>query len=359
MDYLKRIRQIAALAGVRNDTTAPLIEQPIISLELGETNSKAHYVHSNREVKAVLKDCESFVQDRFLDELLTTCEPNQVNWIKFFIDLSPEFNDSKDHAASRNGLVTELDIIMKHASPITADTLVAASDALLKESTTGARPTSSQLARRIVKLYFEKMFTGTFGRQTSVSEDLLFAEDLFTPSLRLKRSLLKVNRLLDEFFCSHVPAPYLEDELKRLTILSMFLMATRPLANGITCLLNHLLIETSPTSGSPDHWFSNFLMSPTIFVARRASKDCQLGNTQIKRDDRVYIFLTEFSGCPFTSENTLPFGFGKHLCPGLKMSRMIMDTTLNYAKSNQGILRNQFTPSELVAGLPTAFLVYA
>lgn len=83
MDYHNRIGQIAALAGIRNDKIAPLFEQPIISIDLSKTNTKAHYVLSHHQAKAVLKNPDLFIQDHFLDELLTTCDPGQVRSIGF------------------------------------------------------------------------------------------------------------------------------------------------------------------------------------------------------------------------------------------------------------------------------------
>lgn len=74
---------------------------------------------------------------------------------------------------------------------------------------------------------------------------------------------------------------------------------------------------------------------------------------------RCIYFLTEFSGCRFSSANTLPFGFGKHLYPGLKLSKATMDTTLDIVRSNSSSLREHLIPSGLAPGLPTAFLVYA
>lgn len=217
---------------------------------------------------------------------------------------------------------------------------------------------SSELARRITKFYFDTIFSRTLGSQISIESELLFAADIFTPSPRLKRNIVKLNNLLDNFLKNYVPASYRENHINQLAVLSMFLMASKPVTNGLTCLFNHLLNDDISPTGCNENWFSTYSMAPTIFVARRVAANCFLGDVEIKKHDIVYVFLTEFSGCPFTSSNVLPFGFGKHLCPGLNLSKIIMDTTLNFAKVRRNTLRDHLVPAELVQGLPTAFLVY-
>ena len=108
MDYLRRVGQIAALAGQRLAWSAPAIHQRLISVELPTEQRKAHYVLSMPLARTVLKDPVRFPQECFLTDLLASCEPQQVGWIQFFVDRSPEFNDGAAQLAIRRDLTREL-----------------------------------------------------------------------------------------------------------------------------------------------------------------------------------------------------------------------------------------------------------
>jgi hypothetical protein len=119
MDFLRRVGQIAALAGQRLAFSAPAIHQRLISVNLPTQKRKAHYVLSMPLARAVLKDDVRFPQERFLTDLLASCEPEQVRWIQFFVDRSPEFTDGAAQMASRRELTRELAGYEREAKTVT------------------------------------------------------------------------------------------------------------------------------------------------------------------------------------------------------------------------------------------------
>jgi hypothetical protein len=358
MDFLRRVGQIAALAGQRLAFSAPAIQQQLISVNLPTQRRKAHYVLSMPLARAVLKDDVRFPQERFLTDLLASCVPEQVRWIQFFVDHSPEFTDGAAQLASRRQLIRELAGYEREAKSVTATSIAEVFAGMTEKANGNEGISSFQLARAITCLYLNTMLSRRFGAAVAPSEDLVFADDIFTPSLRAKQSLVRLNQLLDDFLTASVPSSILEDEARLTTLLSLFLMATTPLAAGLTCLFNQLLDSTGGDAEPTEAMFLEYGMAPTIFVARQAAVDVQLEETQIQAGDSVYVFLSEFRGCPFRPGSTLPFGYGRHICPGRGLASQIMASTQAFVRQHSDVLKQTLRPSSLHPGLPTAFLMF-
>lgn len=358
MDYLRRVGQLAALAGQRLAFSAPAIHQRLISVELPTQRRKAHYVLSMPLARAVLKDHVRFPQELFLTDLLASCEPERVRWIQFFVDRSPEFNDGAPQLVSRRQLTRELGGYEREAKTVTPAAIAEMFTGMMEKADENGGLSSLQLARAITCHYLNTMLSRRFDAAVAPSEDLVFADDIFTPSLRLKQSMIRLNQLLDDFLTASVPSSILEDQARLTTLLSLFLMATRPIAAGLTCLFNQLLESAGGEAEPTDAMFLEYGMAPTIFVARRAAVDVLLEETQIQAGDSVHVFLSEFRGCPFRPGTTLPFGYGRHICPGRSLSRQIMASTQAFVRQHSDALKRTLRPSPLQPGLPTAFLVF-
>ena len=103
-------------------------------------------------------------------------------------------------------------------------------------------------------------------------------------------------------------------------------MSIRPLRACLTTLLNHAALHKGYIS--KPQYFIGFKMVPTFFVAREASVDSNLESLKVSQGDKLYLFLYNSSGCPF-SNKTLPFGKGTHFCSGYKLSQLLVRNILD------------------------------
>ena len=99
-------------------------------------------------------------------------------------------------------------------------------------------------------------------------------------------------------------------------------------------------------------------MIPTNVVAREAARDSELDGIRIRKGDKLYVMLFESTGCPFSGAGTLPFGHGKHLCPGAGLSRLILSQS---TRASGTITAEQWAllrPSSIQAGRASVFFSY-
>lgn len=355
MDYLKRIRQIAELTGQRQEMMAPRLDDDVISLTLEHSPHQVHYVVDTVLAQEVFQDSESFAQDRFLDQLLETCPGDSARWLSFFVRHSPEFLDGEEHSLIRKRLAGHFEGLLQVARSRRRQVINAVIPGSLEEP--GSNLTSLNLAELFVRGYFTEMLSGWFGHAVAIESSLLFGPDIFTPTMRLKSSLLKLNRLLDTFINEQVPQTLQADDSALLAIITLFLMATSPVTSGLTCLFNAILraerLEDVDLDG-----FRQYVMAPTNFVARRCRRDRRIGNHSLKANDTVYVMLFESTGCPFSGRSNLAFGRGRHFCLGTAISKEIMASVIEAMPPHLSLLKQRLQPSELAMGLPSAFLPF-
>ena len=83
-----------------------------------------------------------------------------------------------------------------------------------------------------------------------------------------------------------------------------------------------------------------------------------LDGINIRKGDKLYVMLFESTGCPFSDAATLPFGHGKHLCPGADLSRLILRQSMQAAQTIAAEQWAQLRPSTIQIGRASAFLAY-
>lgn len=351
VDSLRLIPVFAQSTGWRGLFSAPAADRPIVSVPLGDGEQKAHFVYDVSLAKRVLGDSVHFVQDRFLDRLLAGCEPTKVRWVQLFVEQSPQFLDGPSHTRRRKAFKASID---RFAASIASRPVEEIADVIAQEL---EKPgvTSLAIAKSILRMRFVQILQGELKREIVLDDALLFGPEIFTPTIRIKSSVYAINEATDRFVQNYVSPDRQLDCDFMLPILSLFYMASTPNLAGCVAILNR-------AHGAGDHpgvdEFVNFVMAPTNYVAREATGDVDLVGTRVKQGDKVYLMLFESTGCPFTAEKTLPFGYGKHLCPGADLSRIMARQCLSATAQIPKDQWRSLMPSILQQGRGSAFLAF-
>ena len=351
VDYLRLIQVFAEATGHRELFSAPSAPQKIRSIPIGESKQRAHFVFDIALTKQVLRNSDSYLQDHFLDKLLIHCEPEKIQWVKLFVEKSPEFLDGTSHTATRKLFKTSIDRYVSIASSKDSNDI----KMLVLQELSEGNCSALSVAKSIVRLRFTQILEEVLESPISIADGLLYGPDIFTPSIRIKAIICRLNDLTNKFVHENIPESKRDDDSFMLPLLSLFYMASRPILSSLTALLNSKIEHVDPSN---INIFSDFKMIPTNYVAREAARDTDLDGISIRKGDKLYVMLFESTGCPFSDAATLPFGHGKHLCPGADLSRLILRQSMQAA---QAIAAEQWAllrPSTIQTGRGSAFLAY-
>lgn len=351
VDYLRLIQVFAEATGNRELFSAPSAPQKIRSIPIGESNQQAHFVFDVALTKQVLRDSDIYLQDHFLDKLLIDCEPEKVKWVKLFVDKSPEFLDGTSHTATRKLFTANIDRHVSIASSKDSDEI----KALVLQELDNEDCSALSVAKSIIRLRFTQILEEILEKPVRIDDELLFGPEIFTPSIRIKSSIFRLNNSTHQFIRRYIPEAQQENEAFILPILSLFYMASTPILASLTAFVNSRIESVDYNNMSI---FSEFKMIPTNYVAREAARDADLGGINISKGDKLYVMLFESTGCPFSGTGTLPFGHGKHLCPGAGLSRLIIRQSMLAAETIAAEQWACLKPSLIQKGRGSAFLAY-
>jgi cytochrome P450 len=351
VDYLRLIQVFAQSTGSRQLFSAPAAEGPIMSLPLGDGEQKAHFVYDLSMSKRVLNETANFVQDHFLDRLLADCDPIRVRWVQLFVEQSPEFLDGPSHTRVRRVFKASIDRYAASVSGCPVEEIVD----LIARGLETPGVTALAMAKSILRLRFAQILQAELKQQIVLDDALLFGPEIFTPSIRIKTSVYALNEVTDRFVQDYVTADQQLDSDFMLPLLSLFYMASTPILASCVAILNQARAAEGQCDGDE---YINFKLAPTNYVAREAAKDVDLLGTPIRKGDKIYVMLFASTGCPFTAEQTLPFGHGKHLCPGADLSRLMVRQVLTAIAQIPPDQWRSLTPSTLQQGRGSAFLAF-
>jgi hypothetical protein len=350
IDYLRLIQVFAEATGNRGLISAPAVTEKIFSLPIEEDNHHAHFVYDVALSRQVLRNADVFIQDHFLDQLLADCDNERVKWVKLFVEESPEFLDGTNHTVKRKMFKTTIDNFVSILSAKSSQEITS-----LAIHSIGVKNCSTLgLAKAIIRLRFRQILEELLATSVDLDDDLLFGPEIFTPSIRIRSSVYRLNESTDKFLHQYVDVKYHNDASFVLPILSLFYMASTPILASLAAYLNSKLCDML----ADDSMFIDFKMIPTNYVAREASQDAILDGTFIHAGDKLYVMLFESTGCPFSGSHTMPFGYGKHLCPGAELSKLILRQTKEAIDVLPAELLTKLKASTIKKGKGSAFLVY-
>jgi cytochrome P450 len=351
--YLRLLQTLAQATGSRQALAAPAVQEPIVSIPMGDDGgSHSHFVFDPGLSRQILRRPQAYRQDRSLAALLSDSDPDRVRWVQLFVEHSPEYLDGEHHVLARRSVGGAID---RFASATAALPITDLTERLQQGLNT-AGTTALSLARSIVRLRFGQILELELGRPVTLPDALLFGPDIFSPSIRIRASVHRINALSDQFLQESLTPDQRDDPALVVPILTLFYMGSTPLLANLTALFNTLI--QPPAAGIDPETFIGFDTIPTNFLAREAMEDDQLAGRQIRRGDNLYLMLFESSGCPFRRAVGLPFGHGRHRCPGAELSRVLMRQCLDAVVQIPATAWASLTPSTLQAGRGSAFLVF-
>lgn len=322
MFYLALINQFKKISGSRQEHEAPPI--PNKYFKLSDQGKQYYYIVDPSLTRTVLEDPTTYKQDIFLSRIVyenSNQEKSNLKWTRYFVDNSPEFKDGSDHKATKQRLARTLENI--HSS--WKDNISLNQSEFIDMYADTSIRSALQVSREVVRFYLRKIFSQILARDIVVSDAVLDAPDIFTPTIKIKSNLELLNQAVDEFFDGNqIEAEKLSPEIL-LALLSFIYMSVRPLTACLTTLFNELIREKCIRSAE---YYSGFGMVPTFFVAREATKDALLDDLAILKGVKLYLYLYDSTGCPF-SKMSLPFGRGKHICPGTLASKLIVKEVMS------------------------------
>ncbi len=147
---------------------------------------------------------------------------------------------------------------------------------------------------------------------------------------------------------------------------TLLVMGLFPTQSTLTALLNHYFTFISVKNNNEklkssimDFKFSN--VTPLNFTVRIVEKNVKIDDIPFTKNNIVYSFLGEFSKCPFSNLTSMPFGIGKHKCPGQPVAQAILDKTkeaLLDISSHNLITENNVTTSNILKNRPDVALAF-
>jgi hypothetical protein len=348
--YLSLIRRFTEATGNRDLFSAAPTANKIQSVPIEEGEQQAHFVYDTALSKHILRHSDIYLQDHFLDKLLAECPQERVSWIKLFVDKSPEFLNGTSHTVTRKSFKANIDRFTLIAKAKGFDDIAT----LILNALSEKNRSALMIAKGIIRLRFTQILQEILGANVIVNEELLFGAEIFTPSIRIRSNIYRLNDSTDHFIRSHVPEKLQNDEFFILPLLSLFYMAATPILASLVAFLNS---KTTINETVDANAYVNFKMIPTNYVAREAAQDTELDGVHICKGDKLYVMLFESTGCPF-SNNAMPFGYGKHLCPGSQISKLIINQCIQASRTIPLRHWSNLTPSSLQKGRGSAFLSF-
>jgi hypothetical protein len=352
--YLALINQFKRLSGLRGEHGGPHIETAYLTVV--DKEKRYHYILDPRLSRIVLDDAATYKQDIFLSRIvdINARQPNLgLKWIAYFVRSSPEFTDGDDHKKAKQTLNKIMDFI--HSS--WANSISPSNTLLLDICQPYKAAKSAEISKEIVRYYLQKVFSLLLGKNVYVADAVLDAPDIFTPTIKLTNNLQRLDKIVADFFSDNAIDP---DSLRPetvLAILSFIYMSVRPLSACLTTLFNDLIREKRIKA---PEYYQDFKMVPTFYVAREATKSAILSDLLVSQGDKLYLFLYDSTGCPF-SRVVIPFGKGKHFCPGVLVSKSIVKEVLALINNDETseILSSRLMVSTPLANTSNAFLGFA
>ena len=254
-----------------------------------------------------------------------------LEYIHRFLRLSPEFLNGEEHRDRSEITKAIINRYYKACLDVSQGVLQRELEAW---SESHVNYSASDLSKAILAIYFTQA-----GRIFHRNEMFRFKPSHVPENYGFFSAAPRVSKLIsfNTDISSHLHEAHLQEASEEETFLLLLLriMGSAPLNGTLISSLNFLLerrMEGRQDGSLPGELrgklpFSRFL--PTRFTVRRVMEDIQVDEYNFRSNDVVYVYLADAGGGPIRQVQALPFGFGRHFCPGHKVSELVLATCLN------------------------------
>lgn len=336
MSFLDRIRLIRQITNGQHYDWIGSHDQAVTFFE--EKHVRFAIVAETRIARKLL-DHPGCLAINHLQSFLPEQSEAGLEHIHRFLALSPEFLNGEVHRERSDITKTIIDRYYQACLEISHSDL---RRDLETWTTAHTSFSASDLSKTILSIYFTQA-----GKIFHRNQQFKFRSAHITEKFGFFSAAPRVSRLIsfNKDISSHLEEAHLQHASEEETFLLLLLriMGSAPLNSTLISSLNFLLERrqdgqedgTIPSELRGKLPFARFL--PTRFSLRRLTEDIEVDGHEFHANDVVYVYLTEAGGCPIKKVQALPFGFGRHFCPGHKVSELVISTCLNTILSSDAL----------------------
>lgn len=321
------------------------------------TDKRVIFIFNYSLAKALLRSKHAGTYD-FLSTPLNLYGRDNFPILKMLSSLFPIFLDGQNHSVVREQYNQALAKVQGASLEHFSKEL----KAIIRQKFKADCININSVASDVSKAAMESILRLIPSEEIKLSYDFDYENMDFFNTLPTKSVLAKTESELQNF-CSNMQ---LKTDTTGILALSIVTMGYLPLKAMVAAYLNKFISNPEALSNFE---FQNVV--PTNFVMREALKDFsinyrafnkKISSLDLFANDVTYIFLGEGSGCPFSYLNSLPFGAGRHTCPGKGVSqrflKIISNEFTSYASLNPGLSDKQIIPASILRHRSSAFLSY-
>lgn len=359
MSFLKRLALIRQINNGKSDEHIGNHPEGFSFIE--ESHGRSCVISEPALVRALLEHPNAHAYNH-LKNILSDIEPERINYLQHFLEQSPEFLEGQ-HQRQR---LKETKRIIKDFE--TACRLIKPTD--LQDAIQQANEKEASLTTSLLsKVALSSLLNQALNHHQPHTNQKPFHPKLITIEGGFFSAAPRVNRLLamNQSIRDQWGGPTRQEQDEEQYLLELIrIMGSFPTHAAITGSLNalrQLQIGSEMNDVVPDNFLTDDCFKrvmPTRYVTREVAESFELKGISFKKGDGLILFLadaTQAKQCPLRNLQALPFGAGRHFCPGKNLAQTIHNTCLQ-AIVTSGTL-NRAKPSQTIQAGLNAFVDYA
>lgn len=358
MSFLKRLALIRQINNGQDAEHAGAHPEGITFIQ--ESHGRSCVISEPNLVKALLEHPDAHAYNH-LSDFLSDIEPARIEHLQHFLEQSPEFLEGtrqRERLKDTKRILKIFETACRQVKPEDLQTAIQqACDQDVPLTTSHLSKTALSECLNLALKYFPQR-----ANPQPFSPSLITTKGgFFSAAPRIKR-LLEMNQTI----CGQWGQPTTESTADDQYLLELLrIMGSIPMHAAITGSLNSLQQwkpRDDTTYAVPDDLLTDECFSrvvPTRYVTRRVTQKLTLDGITFEQGDGLILFLvdaTQSKKCPLRKLNVLPFGAGRHFCPGKSVALIIHNTCMK-AVAMSGVLEHSH-PSECKQNSLNAFVDY-
>lgn len=355
MEYLRVLDLVRGITGARREDAFPARPTSVTTVRDTPQSRGVVFVHDAAIAKAVLQS-PRYRQFNFLARILEAADGETTREIRRFCDIGLIMIDGPEHLRRREAMAAALERCISRLQQVHPARFAAA----VAAASQSEAPTARNLANALVVAVFAECVAAiSRGEPIALPDDDLASIDFFNPFPTLS-TLRRCDAALGRCAARLSTTAMSDDD--QAAVLSLLIMGVSPVLAILTAAINACVHELSEGRTADEATavlrdFDAYSVVPTNFVMRECVTADDVAGASILPGDVVYVFLATTTGCPFSRQDSLPFGAGAHQCSGLKLTSVMLSVARKALADSTASLR-RVRPSPVVRGKAYAFLLH-